>query len=88
MANYEILIKPSAVKELEAIKPKKDRQRIARRISDLATDPRPSGCKKLAGNNLYRIRQGDYRVVYEIRDDRLIVYVIKIGNRKSIYRSR
>lgn len=88
MANYEIFIKPSAVKELKAIKTKKDRNRIVRKIKDLAEEPRPSGCKKLAGNNLHRIRRGNFRVVYEILDQKLIVSVIKIGDRKEIYRAR
>ena len=88
MALYDLLIKPSAVKELKAIKTKKDRQRISRKIQDLADDPRPSGCKKLSGNTLYRIRQGNFRIVYEIQDKRLIVTVIKVGDRKEIYRAR
>ena len=88
MALYELLIKPSAVKELKAIKTKKDRRRITRKIQSLAEQPRPPGCKKLSGRNLYRIRQGNYRVVYEIQDSQLIVYVIKIGDRREIYRAR
>lgn len=88
MAQYEILIKPSAVKELKAIKTKKDRQRLTRRIQSLAKEPRPSGCKKLSGLNLFRIRQGSFRIVYEIQDKKLIVTVIKIGDRKEIYRAR
>ena len=88
MASYEIFIKTSAVKELKAIKTKKDRNRIVKKIKNLASQPRPSGCKKLAGNNLYRIRQGNFRIVYEIQDTRLIVSVIKIGDRKEIYRAR
>ena len=88
MASYEIFIKPSAVKELKAIKTKKDRNRIVKKIKGLASQPRPAGCKKLAGNNLYRIRQGNFRVVYEIQDTILIVSVVKIGDRKEIYRAR
>ncbi len=88
MARYELLIKPSAVKELKAIKTRKDRQRIAKKIQGLAEQPRPPGCKKLSGNNLYRIRQGNYRIVYELQDRKLIVTVIKVGDRKEIYRAR
>ena len=87
MARYKLLIKKSAAKELEAIPRKKDRQRLVRKIDSLANDPRPPGCKKLAGSERYRIRQGCYRIVYEIQDQQLIVYVVKIGDRKSVYRA-
>ena len=86
MARYEVLIKPSAVKEIEAISHKKDRQRVALRISRLAEDPRPPGCQKLSGNDRYRIRQGVYHIVYSIEDERLIVFVVKVGHRKDVYR--
>lgn len=86
MAKYRILIKPSAVKEIEAISPKKDRQRIVGRISKLADNPRPPGCEKLSGQEKYRIRQGRYRIVYAIEDQDLIIYVVKVGHRKDVYR--
>ena len=86
MAKYRILIKPSAVKEIEAISPKKDRQRIVGRISKLADNPRPPGCEKLSGQDKYRIRQGRYRIVYAIEDQDLIIYVVKVGHRKDVYR--
>jgi mRNA interferase RelE/StbE len=86
VAKYRILIKPSAVKEIEAISPKKDRQRIVGRITKLADNPRPPGCEKLSGQEKYRIRQGRYRIVYSIEDQDLIVYVVKIGHRKDVYR--
>ncbi len=86
MARYRILIKPSAVKEIEAISPKKDRQRIVGRISKLADNPRPLGCEKLSGQEKYRMRQGRYRIVYSIEDQDLIVYVVKVGHRKDVYR--
>ena len=85
MASYSLRIKPSAVKELEAI-PAKDRRRITTRIQALASTPRPVGCEKLSGHDKYRIRQGNYRVLYTIEDDVLIVTVIAIGNRRDIYR--
>jgi len=53
----------------------------------LAEDPRPPGCKKLSGSERYRIRQGPYRIVYAIEDNQLIVYVVKIGDLKSVYRT-
>jgi mRNA interferase RelE/StbE len=86
VAKYRILIKPSAVKEIEAISPKKDRQRIVGRISKLADNPRPPGGEKLSGQEKYRIRLGRYRIVYSIEDQDLIVYVVKVGHRKDVYR--
>lgn len=86
MARYKLRIKQSAAKELEAIPRKSDRQRIVARITALADNPRPTGCKKLSGFERYRIRQGAYRIVYAIEDDRLVVYVVKIADRKSVYR--
>jgi len=86
VAKYRILIKPSAVKEIEAISPKKDRQRIVGRISKLADNPRPPGCEKLSGQEKYRIRQGRSRIVYSIEDQDLTVYVVKVRHRKDVYR--
>ena len=86
MEKYKVSIKRSAVKEIEAIPQKKERQRIIRRIGQLAEDPRPPGAKKLSGNDKYRIRQGSYRIVYSIEDNELIVVVVKVGHRKNVYR--
>lgn len=86
MARYKLRIKKSAAKELEAIPRKADRRRIVARIESLADNPRPGGCKKLSGSERYRIRQGRYRIIYAIEDDALIVYVVKIGDRKNVYR--
>jgi mRNA interferase RelE/StbE len=83
---YRISIKRSAVKEIEAIPQKKERQRIIRRIGQLADNPRPSGSRKLSGHDRYRIRQGIYRIVYSIKDNELLVVVVKVGNRKDVYR--
>ena len=85
MASYNIEIKRSAAKELAAL-PKPDRLRIITRIQALARDPRPEGCQKLSGLERYRVRQGDYRILYEINDDVLIVMVVRIGHRKDVYR--
>ena len=85
MASYSVRIKRSAAKELEAV-PSKDRKRIARRIESLATEPRPPGCEKLSGEDKYRLRQGNYRILYEIVDQELIVTVVKIGDRRDVYR--
>jgi mRNA interferase RelE/StbE len=85
VASYKLLIKPSAVKDLEAI-PVKDRRKVAARIQTLAADPRPHGYEKLSGQERYRLRQGDYRVVYAIDAAEHTVLVVKIGNRRDIYR--
>ena len=86
MARYRILIKSSAAKEIEKISNRKDRRRVVARIQSLADDPRPPGCEKLSGQDRYRVRQGVYRIVYSIHDDRLLVHVVKLGHRKDIYK--
>jgi mRNA interferase RelE/StbE len=85
VASYKVLIKPSAVKELGAV-PAKDRRKVAAKIQALAADSRPPGAEKLSGQERYRLRQGDYRVVYAIDDAEHTVLVVKIGNRRDIYR--
>ena len=85
MASYRLLIKPSAAKELESL-PTKDRRRVVQRVRALAEDPRPPGAEKLKGIELYRVRQGDYRVLYEIADAEHASTVIKVGNRRDVYR--
>jgi mRNA interferase RelE/StbE len=86
VASYRLLIKPSAVKELEAL-PAKDRRRLATRLQKLSVDPRPAGSEKLSGHDLYRIRQGNYRVLYSVHDRELVILVIKVGHRREVYRS-
>jgi mRNA interferase RelE/StbE len=86
MGRYRVFIKPSAVREIESIADKKQRQQIVGRIEALSEDPRPPGCEKLTGREQYRVRQGTYRIVYAIEDDRLVVYVVKVGHRSSVYR--
>ena len=66
--------------------PNKDVQRILNRIESLQNDQRPDGCEKLSGQERYRIRQSNYRIIYGIEDDRLVVTVIKVGHRRAIYR--
>jgi mRNA interferase RelE/StbE len=85
VASYRILIKVSAARELEAV-PRKDRIRIVERIRPLAENPRGPGCEKLAGADKYRIRQGDYRILYTVNDLEVCICVIKIGHRKDVYR--
>jgi len=87
VAGYELRITPAASKELDALPRKKDRQAVVRRILTLAENPRPPGCVKLSGEEaLYRVRQGRYRIVYTIEDDRLLVVVIRVADRKEVYR--
>ncbi len=87
MAGYKLLIKPSAGKELEAVGGKADRLRIVKRIQTLCEDPRPPGSEKLAGyDDRYRIRQGNYRVVYLINDKRNEITIYRVGHRRDVYR--
>ena len=85
MAKYEISVKRSALKELNGI-PKKELQKILKKIRALSSNPRPQGSQKLSHREQYRFRQGYYRIVYSIRDDDLAVHIIKMGHRKEIYR--
>ena len=85
MASYELLIKASAAKELEAL-PRKDRERVLAKIRSLAGNPRPHGTEKLSGGEKYRLRQGDYRVLYSIDDAGATVTIVKIGHRREVYR--
>ena len=85
MANYRLQIKPSAVKELEAIQ-LTDRKRLVARIRRLAKEPRPDGCEKLSGQDKYRVRQGHYRVLYSVDDSEPSVTIVKIGHRRDVYR--
>ncbi len=85
MASYRLLVAKSAAKELEAL-PAADRRRMAARIAALADDPRPERSQKLSGSERYRVRQGDYRVLYEIDDEAKVVDVVKIAHRREAYR--
>ena len=85
MASYRLLIKPSAAEELEDL-PRRDRTRVVHRIGQLGSNPRPPGCEKLSGRDQYRVRQGDFRIVYSVDDAELSVLVVKIGHRRDVYR--
>jgi len=85
VASYELLIKRSAAKELEAL-PTTYRRRIVVKIQHLSTEPLPVGAEKLSGEEKYRIRQGDYRVLYEIDDHGKTVTIVRIGHRGDVYR--
>jgi mRNA interferase RelE/StbE len=84
---YSIEILPAAIKAMRAL-PKRDLERVDRRIRSLADDPRPPSAIPLkgSGRGLWRVRVGDYRILYQIQDDRLIVMVVDVGNRRDIYR--
>ena len=87
MASYKLVIKRSAAKEIESIDQKKTRQRVVERIRALAENPRPHGCEKLSGKQpRYRIRHGPFRILYEIKDEVLIVFVVKVADRRDVYK--
>jgi mRNA interferase RelE/StbE len=85
MGKYEVLIKRLAANELGGI-PKRNLRRIVERIRSLSEEPRPRGCQKLSAQERYRIRQGDYRIVYSIDDAAKSIEVFKIGHRSEIYK--
>jgi mRNA interferase RelE/StbE len=86
MAVYSLFFKDSVRKDLEPI-PRNGLRRIMERIKSLAADPRPLGCEKLSGQEKYRIRQGNYRIIYSIQDTQLIVWVVKVGHRREVSRT-
>lgn len=85
MARYRVIVRKSVSRDLKGI-PKKDLRRLLSTIESLAEDPRPPGTKKLSGQERYRLRQGNYRILYEIEDDRLIVCVVRFGDLREVYR--
>ena len=85
MASYNVLIKPSATKELQEVPPK-DRRKVVAKIRALAHQPRLIGCEKLSGKEQYRLRQGRYRIVYSISDKDQTVLIFKIAHRKDACR--
>lgn len=88
MERFELRVKPSVAKDLRAV-PKTDVRRILSRIESLRDDPRAPGCEKLAGDReLYRVRQGTYRIVYMIHDANVVVEVVKGGHRGEVFRRR
>ena len=84
MERYKIIVKKSVSKDLKKI-PKKDIERILSAIKDLADNPRPPQSKKLSGQERYRLRQGNFRILYSIEDDKLVVSVVRIANRRDVY---
>lgn len=84
-ASYSVVIKRSAERELRKI-PKQDLRRVVARIQGLTREPHPPGCERLSGQERYRVRQGDYRIVYAVDDEARTVEVVKIGHRREVYR--
>jgi len=85
MASYELRLKESVAKDLRHL-PNEDVRRILERIDALRNEPRPTGCEKLSALERYRIRQGVYRIIYEINDRELLIIVVKVGHRRETYK--
>jgi mRNA interferase RelE/StbE len=85
MAKYKITFKKSVSKDLKSV-PNSDVKKILLKVDSLAVNPRREGAVKLSGQEIYRIRQGLYRIIYEIRDSELVIQVIKIGHRSDVYK--
>ncbi|MDR1144528.1 MAG: type II toxin-antitoxin system RelE/ParE family toxin [Verrucomicrobiales bacterium] len=83
---YHIRLEPAAERFLDKLRDSKLLQRLGNAINALCANPRPPGCKKLRGRPGYRVRVGDYRIIYEVRDAELVILVLEIGDRKDIYR--
>lgn len=86
MVDYKLQIKRSAAKELQKIN-KTDRDKIIAKIQSLSRDPRPPRSKKLCGEEKYRIRQGDYRILYQVHDEVITVVVVRVGHRREVYKA-
>ena len=86
MGSFELRFKPSVAKDLRGI-PRVDVQRVLARIEALRSDPRPTGCEKLSGQERYRVRQGHYRILYRVADTEMVVEIVKVGHRREVYRS-
>jgi len=83
---YSVEFRPTVLKSIKRL-PKKDLQRIKKKIDELAENlPEPTTTKMKGGNSFHKVRSGDYRIIYEIQDDRLVILVVKIGHRKDVYK--
>ena len=85
MEKYRIVFKRSVAKDFRSI-PKQDVRRILKRIDQLTQDPRPSHAEKLTNDEKYRIRQGNYRVLYTVEDEIITITIVKVGHRRDVYR--
>lgn len=86
MAKYSLTFKKSVAKDLRSI-PKKDIKRILKCVELLCTEPRAEGCIKLSGQERYRIRQGVYRIIYEIQETELVIMVVRVAHRSVVYKN-
>jgi mRNA interferase RelE/StbE len=85
--SYKVILKPSVIKELKTI-PKRDQRRIAIAIELLSENPYPNNSKKLVGSEQdYRVRVGNWRIIYEVQNNKLVVYVLRVAHRKDVYRN-
>jgi len=87
MGRYRLVFRKSVAKDLRRI-PNRDVRRILAAINMLSDNPRGQGCEKLSGQERYRVRQGDYRVIYEVHDAEMVVVVVKVAHRRDVYRDR
>jgi mRNA interferase RelE/StbE len=85
MASYSLAFKKSVARDLRSI-PNKDVKRILKRINSLRDDPRAEGCVKLSNQEKYRVRQGSYRIVYQIQDTELVILVVKVAHRGQVHK--
>jgi mRNA interferase RelE/StbE len=85
MGKYRVIFRKSVALDLRRI-PHRDLRKILATIESLSEEPRPLGIEKLSGQERYRVRQGHYRIIYEIKEDEIIVVVVKVGHRKDVYR--
>ena len=85
-ARYRVEVRRSAAKEIESIGQTRERAQVYARIEALADDPRPPGATKLSGREGYRIRQGDFRILYTVNDREVVVEVVRVGHRRDVYR--
>ena len=86
MANYKLVVKKSVAKDLRGI-PNKEVEKILKLINLLCENPRSEGCIKLSGQERYRVRQGNYRIIYEIQDAELVILIVKIAHRGEVYQN-
>jgi mRNA interferase RelE/StbE len=88
VSRYTVEVARRAVKSIARL-PRQDQQRVRAAIDLLAEEPRPPGCTKLAGeDSVYRVRIGDYRILYEVMDARLVIHVVRVGHRREVYQDR
>jgi mRNA interferase RelE/StbE len=85
MGKYKIIFRKSVAQDMRRI-PNRDLRKILATIDSLSEEPRPSGVERLSGQEKYRVRQGNHRIIYEINDEEVIVVVVKVGHRKDVYR--